>query len=174
MVCSGSTAFAATKWPPKGFSVNGDVYARIPPAKELTALLSVNKTLAAQSKTCITYACGVVQVTSRIGCTWWEINSTVSGPKSATDSTRTPLGTLRVTYRATVPKRIVTIYLRSREPLKPKIIVNGITISCYHSPATEKLPTTLYKRVPKPTPSPTPTPTPTETVTPTPTPTSTQ
>ena len=172
MVLSNSSAIASTKWPPKGFSANGDVYAKIPTAQELTALLTSNRTLAAQSKTCITYACGIVQVTSRIGCTWWEINSTVTGPRSTANPTRTPLGTLRVTYRATIPKRIVTIYLRSREPLRPKISVNNILISCYHSPVTELIPSTVYKRVSRPTPTPTPTPTPStsisESATPTP------
>lgn len=153
---SGSNAFAATsKWPPKGFRANGDVYAKIPTSKELTALLSVSRTLRAQAKTCPVFACGVVQVASRVGCTWWEIESTVYGPRSATDSTRITLGKLRTTVGATAPKKVITIYLRSREPLKPKIVVGGINISCYHSPKTENVPTTTYTRIIKVKPSPT-------------------
>lgn len=172
MVFTGSSAVAATsKWPPKGFRANGDVYAKIPTSKELTALLSMSRTLRAQAKTCPVYACGVVQVASRVGCTWWEIKSTVYGPRSATDSTRIALGYVRTTLGATPPAKITTIYLRSREPLKPKIVVGGITISCYHSPKTEKVPTTTYKRIVRPTPKPTPTATPTETPSVTPTPT---
>ncbi|MBC7463597.1 MAG: hypothetical protein H7227_05000 [Actinobacteria bacterium] len=158
MVFSGSSAFAATsKWPPKGFRANGDVYAKIPTTKELTALLSMSRTLRAQAKTCPVYACGVVQVASRVGCTWWEIKSTVYGPRSAKDSTRIALGYMRTTLGATAPKKITTVYLRSRAPLKPKIVVGGINISCYHSPKIEEVPTTTYKRVIRPTPTPTPT-----------------
>ena len=158
MVFSGSSAFAATsKWPPQGFRANADVYAKIPTTKELTALLSISRTLRAQAKTCPVYACGVVQVASRVGCTWWEINSTVYGPRSARYSTRIALGYVRTTLGATAPKKITTFYLRSREPLKPKIVVGGINISCYHSPKTEEVPTTTYKRVIRPTPTPTPT-----------------
>lgn len=153
---SGTKAFAATtKWPPKGFRANGDVYAKIPTSKELTALLSVSRTLRAQAKTCPVFACGVVQVASRVGCTWWEIKSAVYGPRSATDSTRVTLGKLRTTVGATPPKKVITIYLRSREPLKPKTVVGGINISCYHSPKTEYVPTSTYTQIVKVKPSPT-------------------
>ncbi|MEI9906857.1 MAG: hypothetical protein WDO06_02170 [Actinomycetota bacterium] len=159
-----NTSAQAASWPPKGFHANGDVYAKIPTSKEIFVLLQKNKTLAEQSKTCVKYACGLVQVASRIGCTWWEILSTVSGPKSATNATRTPIGKLRVTYRATIPKKIATIYLRSREPLKPKITMTGITVSCYHSPTTELIPSTVYARIVKPKATPSPTPTPSESI----------
>jgi hypothetical protein len=161
LLFSGSQAYAATaKWPPKGFRANGDVYAKIPTSKELTALLSMSRTLRAQAKTCPVYACGVVQVASRVGCTWWEIKSTVYGPRSASDATRIPLGYLRTTLGATPPKKILTVYLRSREPLKAKIVVGGINISCYHSPKTEKVPTTKYTKIIRSTPTPTPSATP--------------
>jgi hypothetical protein len=160
MVFSASQAFAAaSKWPPKGFRANGDVYAKIPTSKELTALLSMSRTLRAQAKTCPVFACGVVQVASRIGCTWWEIKSTVYGPRSASDATRVALGNLRTTLGATPPKKVLTVYLRSREPLKPKIVVGGIHISCYHSPKSEKVPTTVYTRIVRPTPTPSVSPT---------------
>ena len=158
MLFSGSQAFAATaKWPPAGFRANGKVYAKIPSSKELTALLSMSRTLRAQAKTCPVFACGIVQVASSVGCTWWEIKSIVYGPRSSTDPTRIALGNLRTTLGATPPKKILTVYLRSREPLKPKIVVGGIDISCYHSPKTEKVPTTTYTRIVRATPTPTPT-----------------
>lgn len=171
MATSGSGAVAATKWPPKGFRANGDVYAKVPTSKELTALLSMSRTLRAQAKSCPIYACGFVQVASRIGCTWWEIKSTVYG-----GSPRVALGTLRTTVRATAPKKVISVYLRSREPLMPKITVSGIHISCYHSPRSERVPTQTYKRIVKPTPTPTavasetpsPSATPTESASPTP------
>ena len=167
MLFSGSNAIAATsRWPPAGFRANGDVYAKIPTSKELTALLSMSRTLRAQAKTCPIYACGIVQVASRIGCTWWEIKSTVYGPRSATDTTRITLGRLRTTMRATAPKKVITVYLRSREPLKPQIVVGGINISCYHSPLSERVPSSIYTRVAKVTPTPSLNPTPSSTLSP--------
>lgn len=150
---SGSNAVAASSpWPPQGFRANGDVYAKIPFSKEITALLSVSRTLREQAKTCPVFACGIVQVASRVGCTWWEIKSTVYGPRSASDPARITLGNLRTTVGATLPKKVITIYLRSREPLKSKIVVGGINISCYHSPKTEKVPTSTYTQIVKATP----------------------
>lgn len=148
------------KWPPttKGWTVNGEVYAKVPTNTELLGVLSAAAALASQVKPCAKFACGAVDIASTTGCTWWEINSTVYGPLSATDPTIVPYGTLRTTAKGTNPKQIITVLLISTEPLKPKVTVGGINISCYHSPVTEKIPTNVYTpNTPSPSPSDTPT-----------------
>lgn len=149
------------KWPPSkaaGWTVNGEVYAKVPTNAELLGVLSAAAALASQVKPCSKFACGAVNIASTTGCTWWEINSTVSGPLSETDPTIVPYGTLRTTAKGTKAKQIITVLLISTEALKPKVTVGGINISCYHSPVTEKIPTNVYTpNTPSPSPSDTPT-----------------
>ena len=146
------------KWPPAGFTnpPNSEIYYKIPIIKELLGELSAAAALATQVKPCAKFACGVVEMGTAAGCTWWEVDSTVSGPLSATDSTLVPYGTLRTTVKGTNKKQIITVFLVSTELLKPKVAVGGINISCYHSPITEKIPTNVYT-VNTPSPSATPT-----------------
>ena len=155
-------------WPPKGFRVNGEIYARVPTASELLAILSTDKKLTLQAKQCIKNACGVVLLASTKGCTWWEILSTVRGPVSTTDATIIVRGNLRTTVAPTKPKQIVTVYLVSSEPLTPKTSLGSLSISCYHSPVAEKIPSNSYVPTVKATPTPTQTPStePTPTLTP--------
>jgi hypothetical protein len=157
-------------WPLKGFRANGEILAKVPTGAELLGVLSASPTLASQFKVCSKYACGVVQVASYPGCTWWEITSTLSGPMSATDSTIRNFGSIRTTAISSHAKQVVTILLISRQPLKPKVNGRNIHITCYHSPRTERVPSNTFSPyVPSPTPTPTDTPTPTPTDTPTPT-----
>ncbi len=144
------------KWPPSGFKQNGEVFAKVPTNTELLGVLSAAAALASQVKPCAKFACGAVNIASTNGCTWWEIDSTVSGQLSETDPTIVPYGTLRTTAKGTNPKQIITVLLISTEPLKPKVTVGGINISCYHSPVTEKIPANVYT-VNTPSPSATPT-----------------
>lgn len=153
-------------WPPKGFRENSKVYAKVPSAKELVGILSATKSLATQIKKCSTYACGAVRVASAMGCTWWEITSTVSGPTSNEDPTLKPLGALRTTAKGTKPREIATILLISTEPLKRNVTVSGISVNCYHSPVTGRVPNNSYV-----TTTPTPTPAPSASITPTVSPT---
>ena len=153
------TPLPAPTWPlskKDGWLANGQVFTRVPNTRDLTGILSASAALALQIKSCTTFACGVVEVASTTGCTWWEIISTVSGPPSATDSSLVPYGTLRTTAKGTGSKQIITVLLVSTEPLKPKVTVGGINISCYHTPVTEKIPTNVYTpntTTPSPTPS---------------------
>lgn len=154
---SGVTVAPSPKpaWPPKGFRENSKVYAKVPTAKELVGILSATKTLATQVKKCSTFACGAVRVASAMGCTWWEITSTVSGPTSDVDPTLRPLGALRTTAEGTKPKQVVTILLISKELLKPDVSVSGISVNCYHSPVTGRVPSNWYVTgTPTPTPAP--------------------
>jgi len=155
-------------WPPKGFRENSQVYAKVPTAKELVGILSATKTLATQVKKCSTFACGAVRVASSMGCTWWEITSTVSGPTSDVDPTLSALGALRTAAVGTKPKEIVTILLISTEPLKPDVTVSGISVNCYHSPVTGRVPSNSYVKS-TPTPSPVPSATPSSSPDPVPT-----
>ena len=140
-------------WPPKGFRANGGIYAKVPTSAELLAILSADKTLTLQAKQCVKNACGVVRVASATGCTWWEITSTVSGPTSANDALPMVLGKLRTTLKATPAKKVLTVYLITTEPLGPDVSVGSLSISCYHSPATERVPSNVYTRTLTPTPT---------------------
>ena len=155
-------------WPPKGFRENSQVYAKVPTAKELVGILSATKTLANQVKKCSTFACGAVRVASAVGCTWWEITSTVAGPTSDVDPTLKPLGALRTTAVGTKRREIVTILLISTEPLEPDVTVSGISVNCYHSPVTGRVPSNSYVAS---TPTPTPVPSATPSISPSPEPT---
>ncbi len=153
----------APSWPPKptftpGKDANAEIFYRVPLGKELASLASADSALAAQFTKCLPnkYACGVIRVASINGCTWWEFNSTVSGPLSATDNTLVPYGSLRTTAKGTDRKQIITVLLISTEPLKPNVSVGHINISCHHDPVKEKIPLNVYT-VTAPTPTDTPT-----------------
>ena len=82
------TPSPSPKWPPKGYSQNGDIYAKIPTSKkELLGFSSASKTVAKQLETCKDFACGAVIAASQSSCTWWEFTSDLIGPTSDTDST---------------------------------------------------------------------------------------
>lgn len=157
------TPSPAPKWPPRGFihPSNSEIYYKIPKADELRGVLSAIAALATQIRPCTKSACGVVTVASTNGCTWWEIDSKVYGPLSATDSSLVPYGNLSTTAKATNAKQITTVLLISTEPLKPNVSVGNLEIYCHHDPvttATQKVPSNIYKiNTPTPTPSDTPT-----------------
>ena len=140
------------KWPPSGFKANGDVYAKIPNAKELVGTASNSKILTAQLAQkvdgvaiCEKYSCGAVQVASLDGCTWWEVNSKLVGETSATDKTLKTFGSIRTLASKTTSKQITTILIISQEPLELRHVVTNISAICHKNPATEKIPSTTYK-----------------------------
>ena len=140
------------KWPPSGFKANGDVYAKIPNAKELVGTASNSKILTAQLAQkvdgvaiCEKYSCGAVQVASLDGCTWWEVNSKLVGDTSATDKTLKTFGSIRTLASKTKSKQITTILIISQEPLELRHVVTNISAICHKNPATEKIPSTTYK-----------------------------
>ncbi len=140
------------KWPPSGFKANGDVYAKIPNAKELVGTASNSKILTAQLAQkvdgvaiCEKYSCGAVQVASLDGCTWWEVNSKLVGETSATDKTLKTFGSIRTLAGKTTSKQITTILIISQEPLELRHVVTNISAVCHKEPATEKIPSTTYK-----------------------------
>ncbi|GBL28507.1 hypothetical protein EMGBS9_03340 [Actinomycetota bacterium] len=139
-------------WPPEGFKASGNVYAKIPNAKELVGTASNSKILTAQLAQkvdgvaiCEKYSCGAVQVASLDGCMWWEVNAKLVGETSATDKTLKTFGSIRTLAGKTTSKQITTILIISQEPLELRHVVTNISAICHQESATEKIPSTTYK-----------------------------
>jgi hypothetical protein len=142
------------KWPPVGFKSSGEVFAKIPTAKELIGTASNDKKLAnalAQKvdgvPVCEKFSCGAIQLASLSGCVWWEVNAKLSGETSTEDATRKTFGTIRALVRSTAPKEIVTVLLVSQEPLELKHRVSGISANCHKDATDEKIPSSIYTAV---------------------------
>lgn len=135
------------KWPPVGYSANGEVYAKVPSAKELVGILSAKKSLSNRIKDCEKFSCGAVQVASENGCLWWEVESKLIGATSAADDTRKVFGNLRTLVGSSDPKQILTILLISSEPLEDKHAISDISVTCHHDATDEKFPSNIYTRV---------------------------
>lgn len=142
------------KWPPAGFKSNGEVFAKIPSAKELIGTASSDKKLAnalAQKvdgvPICEKFSCGAIQIASLNGCTWWEVNAKLVGPTSPEDATQITFGTIRTLVRRTAPKEIVTVLLVSQEPLELRHRVSGISANCHQDPPSEKIPSSTYSAI---------------------------
>lgn len=138
-------------WPPKGFRVNGDIFAKVPTSKELLGIASNSKELTAQlaqeidgMRICEKYSCGAVQVASLTGCSWWEITARIVGPTSVTDSTIKSFGTIRTAVAGSKVQQVKTILLVSSEEIDQTHTVSGVNVICHRDPATEKLPITTY------------------------------
>ena len=153
------TAHAETKtpvpaWPPKGFKSNGEVFAKIPTAKELIGLVSHSKILTRQLAQqvdgipiCEKYSCGAVQIASLNGCTWWEIRAKLIGRDSPGDKSIRIFGTIRALVKKTAPKAITTVLLVSSEPLAAHHAVTSIVANCHHDPKSERIPSTTYTAI---------------------------
>ena len=128
-------------WPPKGFSVEGEVYAKVPTAKELVGLISANKALEKRIKECSTYICGSVQVASEIGCIWWEIISEVSDGQGA------KLGELTSAFNASGPKEFKTLIIVSPESADNGGAAKILSVICHHEDRVTNDPSNNYKKV---------------------------
>lgn len=142
------------KWPPVGFKSNGEVYAKIPTAKELIGTASSSKVLTAQLgqivdgvRICEKYSCGAVQIASLNGCTWWEVNARLVGETSADDKTLRSFGTIRTVVKASAPRAITTVLLISQELLALKHVVSEISAKCHHDPVGDNTPSSTYTPV---------------------------
>jgi hypothetical protein len=134
----------AAVWPPKGFTQNGEVFAKIPTAAELQGEASNNFSpakvfLRADLRKCDEFACGAVTVASDVGCTWWEVNSTFERIDLKTGKIEATLGTLRTISQGTKAKDLQSIMLISEIKHKDadgKVLNNikasGIAVSCHH------------------------------------------
>ena len=141
----------APAWPPKGFKSSGEVFAKIPTAKELIGSASNSKILTRQLAQqidgipiCEKYSCGAVQIASLNGCTWWEIKAKLIGKNSPDDKSIRIFGTIRTLVKRTAPKQIMTVLLVSQEPLAVGHAVTSIVANCQHDPVSEKIPSTTY------------------------------
>jgi len=142
------------KWPPAGFKSNGEVYAKVPTAKELVGTASNSAVLTralAQLvdgvRICEKYSCGALQIASLNGCTWWEINAKLVGETSADDKTLITFGNIRTLVKETAPKVITTVLLISQEPLELHHVVTGISANCHHDATSEKIPSSTYTAI---------------------------
>ena len=127
-------------WPPKGFSVEGEVYAKVPTAKELVGLISANKVLEKRIKECSTYICGSVQVASEIGCVWWEVISAV------TDGQGAKLGELTSAFGSSEPKEFKTLIIVSPESADQGGAAKIVSVICHHEDRVTNDPTNNYKK----------------------------
>ena len=134
------------EWPLFGFkSDDGEIWAKIPTAKELVSNASNNRNLTRELarlvdgvRICEKYSCGAVQVASENGCTWWDITANVS------DSTKAIFGTIRRTVGTSAPRQMVTVLLASQEDITKEHLVTGINITCHHDTPDTKVPLTQY------------------------------
>jgi hypothetical protein len=113
-------------WPPKGFSVEGEVYAKVPSAKELVSLISANSYLEKQIKECTKYICGAVQVAAENGCIWWQVVAQV------TDGQGRKLGELTKAFAGSTAKEFKTLLMISPESLENGGEAKITSVICNH------------------------------------------
>ena len=128
-------------WPPKGFSVEGEVYAKIPTAKELVGLISANASLAKQIKSCTTFICGSVQVASETGCNWWEVLSVISNADG------TKLGDLSSAFSSSKEREFKTLIVVSPESAEKGGSAKIGSVICHHEDRVTDNPAVDYKKV---------------------------
>ena len=128
-------------WPPNGFTVEGDVYARVPTSKELVGILSAQKGLAIQIKECTTFICGAVQVASASGCTWWEVKSSIlSGANEK-------LGDLTTAHGSSKAREIKTILTVSPESNNVGGQAKILSVICHREMRETTTATVTYEKV---------------------------
>jgi hypothetical protein len=113
-------------WPPKGFSVEGEVYAKVPTAKELVGLISANSYLEKQIKECSKYICGAVQVAAVNGCIWWQAVAVV------TDGQGNKLGELTKSFTGTTAREFKTLLMITPETLEQGGAAKITSVICNH------------------------------------------
>ena len=127
-------------WPPKGFSAEGEVYAKVPTSKELVGLISANSYLAKQIKKCTTYICGAVQVASETGCIWWEILATISDARGA------KLGELNTSFSGSAVRELKVLLVISPESLEAGGSAKITSVICHHEDRDTSLPGISYTK----------------------------
>ena len=139
------------KWPPVGFAVKGEIFAKVPTVKELVGIASNSKVITAQLAEkidgvliCRKYSCGAITVASTNGCSWWEIKAKVIGPKNLEDKSIITFGNIRTTSTGTKAKTYKTILLLSSEPIDSGRSIANVNVICHHAPAIEVLKTNTY------------------------------
>ena len=134
------------EWPLVGFkSEDGEIWAKIPTAKELVGYASGSKNLTSELarlvdgvRVCEKYTCGAVQVVSTNGCLWWDITANV------TDENKNIFGTIRRTIKESAPRQMVTVLLVSEQDIAKEHFVTGINIKCNRGAPDTKVPLSQY------------------------------
>jgi len=138
----GLTPAPAPAWPPKGFIVSEDVYARVPQKySEISAEISTQLYLEKRVKNCFIYVCGYVQVASVSGCLWWEALSTVV----AGDGRK--LGDLKTAHGGSNPQEIRTFIIVSPEPVATGTKSVLTSVICHRNARDTTVPSTQYSKV---------------------------
>ena len=127
-------------WPPKGFSAEGEVFAKVPNAKELVGLISANSYLEKQIKKCTTNICAAVQVTAEAGCIWWEAFATVTDPQGAV------LGEMMNSYTGTKSREFKTLLMITPELVETGGAAKVTSVICHHEDRDATLPGSSYKK----------------------------
>lgn len=136
------TPAPAPSWPPKGFTVTEDVYAKVPSKlSEIVGVISTQPYLAKQVASCETYICGYVQVASVSGCLWWEALSTIV----AGDGRK--LGDLKTAHGGSNPREIRTFIIISPEPVASRSKSVLTSVICHRNSRDTTNPSTQYSRV---------------------------
>ena len=127
-------------WPPKGFSVEGEVYAKVPTAKELVSLISANSYLEKQIKDCTKYICGAVQVAAENGCIWWQAVAQV------TDAQGNKLGELTKSFAGSAEKEFKTLLMISPEAVEQGGAAKITSVICNHVDRDPNVPGSFYTK----------------------------
>ena len=132
-------------WPPDGFSVEGEVYAKIPTGKEFNSIISddtklANRIISRDVLKCRDFLCGKVLVASEIGCIWWEVISDVKDGKGSL------LGTLTSAFTGSDPRAVKTILLMSPESANQGGDVLARSVICHHEDRITSDPKNNYKK----------------------------
>lgn len=136
------TPAPAPAWPPKGFTVTEDVYAKVPSKlSEIVGVISTQPYLAKQVASCETFICGYVQVASVSGCLWWEALSTIV----AGDGRK--LGDLKTAHGGSNPREIRTFIIISPEPVASRSKSVLTSVICHRNSRDNTNPSTQYSRV---------------------------
>ncbi len=128
-------------WPPQGFSVEGEVYAKVPTAQEQVGLISANASLAKQIKACTTFICGSVQVASETGCLWWEVISVIS------DGDGKKLGDLTSAFPKSNARDVKLLIVVSPENGDKGGSAKIGSVICHHEDRVTNDSTSTYKKV---------------------------
>jgi hypothetical protein len=128
-------------WPPAGFSVEGEVYAKVPTAKELVGLISANASLGKRIKECSKFICGSVQVASETGCIWWEVISIVN------DAEGRKLGDLTTAFGSSQSREFKTLIVVSPEMADKGGSAKISSVICHHEDRITGQDSVSYKKV---------------------------
>jgi hypothetical protein len=127
-------------WPPQGFSVEGEVYAKVPSANALVSLISANSYLEKQIKQCTFYICGAVQVAAETGCLWWEANANIF------DAQGNKLGELNSAFSPTNAREFKVLLMISPESVDKGGSAKITSVICHHEDRDKSLPGSSYKK----------------------------